>query len=368
MPRELMVTGQFPAYTAGTLFRTGPQTRQVGDFAIGHWFDGFSMVHKFEIIDRHDSSPPSVRYSSRSQVDALLERARKDRELPGVSFGQRRDPCDSFLKKVKSVYTAASRKAGGDLANVNVTVFRTPGKSENEALSVMTDASVRRGFDPATLEPFGVAEQGSLHPDLSGPISAAHPSVDPVTGDFFNFNVTFGPTSTYRFFKTEMSTGKTEILASISDKKLPPAYIHSMFLTESYFIFCIWPSYFAGFGASLLWERNFRDALKFDKSAQCHWLVIDRRGSRGIVKRFTSPAMFAFHSTNSFEEVQQDGTVDLFCEIVQFPDMDILERFYYENLVSTGSGVAKYTTDASRHPSLVRYKLAGIPASSGAKA
>lgn len=164
-------------------------------------------------------------------------------------------------------------------------------------------------------------------------------------------------------FKTSASTSKTEILATITGSGTDPAYLHSFFLTEDYVVLCVWPAYFAGHGASILWERNVIDALRFHPDAKTKWYIVDRKAGRGLVATLTSPAMFSFHTVNAFQEDNND-TDDIFCDIVQYPNIDVLRCFYYENILSTSSEARKSEYEA---PRLVRYKLPGIPKQGKAK-
>jgi torulene dioxygenase len=191
------------------------------------------------------------------------------------------------------------------------TVEKSNNKAGNEGpeinnLVCFTDATTIKTLDPETLEPMGVTDQRSLHPDLSGPLSCAHAHFDPVTGDVYNFNLALGTSPTYRLFRTIRATGKTEVLATIS-KGLQAAYIHSFFLTEEYVILAIWPSYFASGGVKMLWERNILDAISpWNSKNETKWLVVDRKHGKGLVANFSSPASFSFHSVNAWQE-QRDG-------------------------------------------------------------
>jgi torulene dioxygenase len=231
-----------------------------------------------------------------------------------------------------------------------------------KTLVVKSDNNVYKEIDIETLEPIGVARQERLHPDLKGPMSCAHAQYDPKTGDLFNYNLDFGKVGTYRIFKTSFATGETEILATVSEKA---AYIHSFFLTEDFVILAVWSSHYALNGVKILWERNIMDAINpFDPKSLVKWIVIDRKHGKGVVARFESPAMFSFHTVNAWQEpAEKDGTVNIYCDIIQFKNLDILHKFYYDNLVSTGSGVQDYAQEPKRSnisPSFVRYCLANV--------
>jgi torulene dioxygenase len=182
----------------------------------------------------------------------------------------------------------------------------------------------------------------------------------------FNYNLAFGPTPTYKIFSAKPATGEVEILATISESSVKGAYIHSMFCTPSFVILCVWNAFFKPYGLSVLWNRNLMDAMSpFDPESKAIWLVVDRHHQRGVVKRFESPAFFAFHTTNSWEEHSQDGAVDIICELFQFPNTDILHKFYYENLVSDEKNVKVFNASVwskkGQGGELARYTLPGIP-------
>ncbi|KAL2826028.1 carotenoid oxygenase [Aspergillus pseudoustus] len=374
-PTDLRIIGTFPRCVSGTLYRTGPAHYKVqtpnGTYARHHWFDGFTQIHRFEIShvadsDRTNPSPQTrVTYTSRSQCDELLEEARRGRNLDTyVTFGQKRDPCMSYFGKVKCLFKPAD--PGHDrpkMQTVGVTVRPgIPGYGEDVVVA-LTDNDLAQHLDRETLEPVGVTRQSGLHPDLKGPLSSAHAAYDPETGDLYNFNLDFGRNATYRIFSTSATTGKTSILATITGPGIKPAYIHSFFLSGDFIVLCVWPLYFQGHGAAILWERNVIDAVKFNRDAKCQWFVVDRRANgRGLVASFESESFFAFHSVNAFQEESSDTAegqvVDVICDVVKYEDDHVMRNLYYENVLSTGSGAAPHE---GARPTIVRYKLGGIP-------
>lgn len=227
-------------------------------------------------------------------------------------------------------------------------------------MTILTDNSSAKTFDKDTLEPLGVTDQQVLHKDLSGPMCGAHAAHDPDTGEVFNYNLMFGVVPVYKVFGAT-TVGNTTILANIWGLDIKGAYIHSISLTPNFVILCIWPSYFRNMGLSILYERNLLDAMKFHSNASTMWIVVDRHKGRGVVKKFKSPAFFCFHTVNAWETSKYGGeTVDITCELVEFKSMDILQRFYYQNLVSDQPGVTERNPDTET-PRLTRYILADIP-------
>ena len=371
-PIELPIRGSFPPYVHGKLMRTGPgaytfpRTNPTdGDFTVDHWFDGITHIHKFDIQPQPNSTT-RVTYQSRRHADKSLEHARRTGDFHEFTFGQKRDPCDSFFKKLKGVWRPAV--AADDPAVVNVGVaFQKPIHAtardglrdpEHPILTATSDQSKTVDFDLETLEPYGVTDQSRLHPDLDGPLSAAHPCTDPETGDIYNYNLKFGPWPSYRLFRINASTGTTDILATIIG--LDAAYLHSQFLTPNFHILCVWPARFALGGAKVLWDRNLLDAIDaFDPNARTTWVVVDRRHGAGVVATFHSHAMFCFHTVNAFEYDCGGGKVDLHCELVEHPNLDVLHKLYYSNLTSAHSKPG--TLRVGENVALQRYKLRDVP-------
>ncbi|KAI0114431.1 beta,beta-carotene 9',10'-dioxygenase [Nemania sp. FL0031] len=381
-PVELRVVGFIPSWAAGSLYRTGPGGYNVentpkGTFKTTHWFDGFAHTHRFDIITDPDDPNRSVRvqYSSRHQAKDYVDAIRKAGQLPGLSFGQRQDPCIGIFGKIMSVFRREDPKPTPASANVCVTVHtdlpgftsnlkqKGAGHRGNKPIYLATDANIIQEISPETLEPIGLARQHSLHPLLKGPLSSAHAQRDPETGDMFNFNIDMGPFATYRVFRTNAGDGATHILATIFALDLKPAYIHSFFLSPSFVILCVPSSHIGYMGISVPWKGNIVDAMQpFDRSKMCKWFVVDRRTDRGVVATFESPAGFFFHSINSFEErYESKGEIDIFCDVIEYDSTDIIRSFEMDVLLNTKTREDSYVMDEQRIrnclPRLARYKF-----------
>ncbi|OXV10360.1 hypothetical protein Egran_01879 [Elaphomyces granulatus] len=386
-PIELKVKGNIPAWAAGVLYRTGSGASEIETdsgkiFKVNHWFDGHSIVHRFQIL-APDSENGSVRvlYNSRSTCDGLIEQIRKTGKREMMSFGRKYDPCMSYFKKVMSIFRPDRTVPRPDDRPMSVTLsVNFPGVSATgrkqphghasgiQTLCNKTDSNGFQMLDPDTLEPIGIVQQAILHPDLKGPLSSAHAKSDPVTGDVFNFNLTLGRTSTYRIFRVSASTGETSILARI---RANAAYLHSFFLSKNYVILCIWNSFFTAGGSSILWNRNIVDSLAdYDPSRPARWYVVDRRpaaeGGQGLIETYESEPFYCFHTINAFEEASADGKgTDIIADLITYPSLDLLKRFYLPNLVSTSTAATTYAdrSNLSTRPTLKRFRLPSIPPS-----
>ncbi|XXH03251.1 hypothetical protein Hte_009649 [Hypoxylon texense] len=384
-PVDLTVKGSIPSWAAGTLYRTGPGLFMIDDtpkgtFRTTHWFDGFGQSHRFDIIanSRDDADAPiRVQYSSKRQSQALIDAVRKDGKRPDVSFGQRADPCIGLFGKIMSVWRPPPTSQGPSFDNVCVDILpNVPGlpseakgaaesghRSGLKTLWLTTDAGVMKEVDQHTLEPVGVARQEKLHPLLKGPLSCAHAQRDPNTGDIFNYNLEMGYRTTYRIFRASVSTGKTDILATISYPDLKPAYIHSFFLSPSFVILCVPSSHLGMRGIAVPWKGNIVDAIEpFDESKLCRWFVVDRLGDRGVVAEFESPAGFFFHSVNSFEERDEEtGDTIVHCDAIAYPTNDVIRAFELDVILQTNGVAKKFWGDEDRnrscHAKLTRHKF-----------
>lgn len=344
------------------------------EFAAKHWFDGFSCVHRFEID--FDAGSPHVTYTSRRTVDEMLEAVRKTGKLNSITFAAQRDPCDSFFQKVMSIFKpkpnihnigvtlSVNMPGGGSVKNGQKQVAATNGHTNGiETLHVKTDAYDMKNIDPVTLEPKGVTTQTKLHPDLKGPLSAAHAKTDPDTGDLFNYNLEMGRQSTYRVFCISASTGETRILAAFPGK---PAYLHSLLLTSNHVILCVWNSHIKWGGISILYESNILDAIApFDPNSKATWYVVDRTG-KGLVATYESDPFFSFHSINAWEEpsASDPSKTDILCELSLYDSTDVVHRFYYDNLMSLHSDSKKYAGKKRMPhlPSQAQFRLPSVNA------
>lgn len=223
---------------------------------------------------------------------------------------------------------------GGHIANVDKSAINGHTNSIH-TLHAKTDAPFCKKIDPQTLEPQGLAAQQSLHTDLVGEFSAAHAKSDPKTGDIYNFNLKMGRKGTYRIFCTSASTGRTTILATFEST---PAYIHSLFITENFVILCVWNSHVSWGGLSLLYHKNVLDAISpIDAKSKANWYVIDRKQGEGLVATYQSQPFFCFHTINAWEEPNSTdpSKTDIITELSMFENTDVIERFYYDNLIAS---------------------------------
>ena len=370
------MTGHIPAYTAGTLYRTGPGKSQVQAdndqlLELDHWFDGFTQTHRFQILASDHST--RVLYNSRFSSDALIELARKTGSVDRIGFAQKCDPCRAAFNKSQSEFfphrgpefedtgvTLSVNMPGLDLSSEETSTGRWDAFKGIQTLHAKTDKNIFKKLDPETLEPIGLASQASLHPDLNGPLAASHARSDPATGDVFNFNLSIGPTCTYRVFHVSASTGKTTILATFPGT---PVYIHSLFITQDYVLLCVWNAHLnpAALGSSSF----INSILPTDPSKPATWYVVDRKHGQGLVAAYESPAFYSFHTINSWQEPsQKDPTkTDIVADLVRLENTEFIKYLFYDNLKSSRASAKEFAakrSDALRS-TITRFRLPAVP-------
>ena len=326
IPTALAIDGTIPSYVTGTLYRCGPaswgtETNKKKQFKVNHWFDGFSMTHKFDI------QGSQILYTSKFATDKYIEQVKKDGNLEKfITFGQSRDPCDGLFSKLKtSMIPKLSKEVSCD--NINVTIS----DAGDGKLMSRTDANKLQGIDQDTLEPVYLGTYADAHPELKGQLSAAHGETDHSTKEYFNFTLDV-VSDCYTVFKEV--NGEVKILAKIKGQK--STYIHSFWLTKDYVVIGIWQAFLAG-GLPLLWHRNGLDTIskKWDASGHTKFVVIDRNG-KGIVKTCSSPdAFFCFHTINAY----QDDNNDIVLDLCHYKTNSILTALYLKNINTASKDV-----------------------------
>lgn len=158
------------------------------------------------------------------------------------------------------------------------------------------------------------------------------------------------------------TTAKIEILATITGPGVEPSYIHSFFITTDYIILGVWGARLAWYGFKVLFEQNVLDAFSpFNPSQPVKWFIVDRKCGKGLVAGFESAATFCFHTVNAWQEVDAEGRTDIVCDCLEYENLDVMQRMYYENLLAKRAPTTMQgEKGASSIPQLARYRLSSI--------
>ena len=211
---SLPLTGQLPAWLQGSLVRVAPAQWDVGERTLNHWFDGFAMLHRFQI------SNGNVSYANKFLETESYKAARDTGKIEFGEFAS--DPCRSIFKRVQSMFSPKV----SDNTNVNLTRL-------GERYIAMTEAPLAVQFDAPTLETVGVAYKAPGH------LTTAHPHVRRGDGAMLNYAAKLGPRNRYEFFALPPGAREPQTVASLPVKE--PAYMHSFGLSEHFFVLAEFP-------------------------------------------------------------------------------------------------------------------------------
>jgi len=299
---SLEIEGRVPRWLAGSLYRIGPAKFEVGERSVNHWFDGFSMLHRFSIADGH------ISYANRFLQSRAYRAATETGEISFSEFAT--DPCRSLFRRL----VAAFKPQISDNANVNLTRL-------GDELVAMTETPLPIIFDPQTLHAAGVASKAP------GEHTTAHPHFDPASGEALFYAVKFGPRSTYRLFARSDSSSQRQIA------KLPaprPSYMHSFGLTERYAVLAEFPFVINPLDL-VRTGRPFIENYRWRPDRPGAFTVIDRRSGE-VRARAEGEPFFCFHHVNAFEE---GGA--LVVDLVAYEDAKIVEALYLDRVRGEGT-------------------------------
>ncbi|MEO6195789.1 MAG: carotenoid oxygenase family protein [Thermoanaerobaculia bacterium] len=267
----LRVEGELPAFLRGTYFLNGPARFERGDVRYRHWLDGDGMVCAL----RFGAGGP--RLTARFARGAKLA----DEEAAGRalyrSFGTA-FPGDRLVRGIALE------------SPLNVSIY-----PYGERLLAFGEQGIPCELDPVTLEtraPFTFG--GSLN--ALSPF-AAHPKIDPETGELFNFGVSFSATqpcvNLYRFDPEGKLAYRRRLPLDV------PCSLHDFCLSGRHAIFYVSPyvldmTVLAG-GGTLL------DALRWEPERGSR-LVIARREDGEPVASLPLGSRYVLHGINAFED------------------------------------------------------------------
>src|SRR5579884_3430249 len=318
-PAALPVEGALPAELTGTLYRIGPAAHDVAGERYRHWFDGDGMVHAVT-LDPGEGATYRNRFVQTAKKTA--EDAAKTR-LFGT-FGT--PPPGGLFARMRGAIPASA-------ANTNV--VHHAGR-----LLALWEAGPPWELDPTTLETVGEQDlDGALH---HGRAYSAHPKLDPVTGELWNFGVDYGPRPMLRLYRTD-AAGVTRQLCSIV---LPSAaMIHDFALTATKAVVVVGPMALPRLPRSLLaGRRSFGESLRWGDGV--HIAVVDR-ASLDVTWHRTD-ACFFFHVANAYDD-GDDAVVD----VCAYED-DTVMRLFTEVMVGRSLPVRPRLARLSIGPGGVR--------------
>lgn len=326
---ELKVHGEIPSWLIGSLYRNGPGKYEQGQSKFKHWFDGYAILHRFNIREG------KVTYTNKLQETEDYLRDKK-RGMTGHQWGSVEDPCASVFHKFFSAFFPVYN------TNTNVSIARLG----NEYVS-MSDYSNMNGFDPETLECKGKIRFEDKY-DGEFMVSAAHPAFDAQSGAIYNALIKIRPKTELMFYRMDKDSPKDrKVFAKLSLKS--PVYFHSIGITDNYLVFVEMPMPMAVFRLlfSRLNNKPYNECFDWKEEKPCIFHVVKK--DTGEVISIPTESFFVFHHVNAFEE---DGLLRI--DLCRYDDPSIIKGLYLKELEEKGidaegiSRLHRYTIDPQK--------------------
>ncbi|MGB3535786.1 MAG: carotenoid oxygenase family protein [Microcoleaceae cyanobacterium] len=273
-----LISGAIPPELRGTLYRNGPGRLERGGRRVGHWFDGDGAVLAVHFTETGAEATyryvQTQEYQQEEEAEKLL--------FAGYGMVPPGSLWDRFTKPLKNA------------ANTSVLPL------EDRVLTLW-EGGLPYALDSHTLETQGIDHLGSLTSSLS---YSAHPKQDPLTGELFNFGVSFGSKIKLNLYRSD-KTGQVQQKGHIPLKGVP--LIHDFVLAGQYLVFLVSPVRLQILPV-LTRLKSFGDALQWQPSQATQILVIDR-STLELVSRGETDPWFQWHFGNGY--VDESGMINL---------------------------------------------------------
>jgi len=293
----LEIEGAIPEWLNGSFYRNGPGLFSTKKDSYKHWFDGPAMIHRFKIKEGQ------VEYSSKYLETKTKKEIFKNEKISYPEFAT--DPCGSIFNKMKTWYIATNPK-------VNLTYI-------NDRFIALGETIMQLEIDKETLETIGVHRYTNSKYNVA--ITTAHPHA--VDNKLYNLILKMGMFNFYDILKYDVDSKSSESICKIPIAN--PAYIHSIGMSENYFILAHFPFECTSLDF-LLKKKPFVENFKWKDNKKSIIWIIEKRSGKIISKKKVNP-FFAFHFTNAYEENDS-----LIFDLCSYPNADIIHSFYLDRL------------------------------------
>ncbi len=279
------ISGTIPENLKGSLYRNGPGRLERGGMQVGHWFDGdgaILAVHFAEGLAR-----ATYRYV---QTEGYLEEERANKLIYG-NYGMH--PTGAWWQRFG--------KSSKNVANTSVMAL--PDK-----LLALWEGGLPHALDLETLETFGLENLEGLENRL--PYSA-HPKRDPLTGEIFNFGISYGKNATLNVYRSDRH-GKLIKKSQTNLQGL--SMVHDFVMAGDYLIFCVPPLRMNVFPV-LLNLQSYSESLQW-KPQEGMEILVFHRDTLELVSRTNAEPWYQWHFGNGYSDRDRNLVFDL----VRYPD------------------------------------------------
>jgi all-trans-8'-apo-beta-carotenal 15,15'-oxygenase len=280
-----LLAGAIPSGLCGTLYRNGPGRLQRAGVNVGHWFDGDGAILAVKFADGAASGVyryvQTKKYQAESKVDRWLFGGYG--MLPSGNIWERQG------------------KSIGNTANTSVVALP-------DRLLALWEGGAPHAVDLESLATIGVDNLDFNRLPL---VYSAHPKVDPISGQIYNFGISIGIQPKLNLYQSDRH-GKIIRHAQISLPRLTT--VHDFLMVGKYLIFCIPPIEIQALPV-ILGLASYSESIRWKPELGTQILVFDRE-DLSLVSNFTTEPWFQWHFGNGY--VDMNGHI--VCDLVRYSD------------------------------------------------
>lgn len=303
---ELESSGSIPKWINGCFYRNGPGLLKTSNASFKHWFDGLAIIHQFDIKEG------KVYYQSK-YIDGNVKKELKDNDR--ISYPEfATDPCYGIFQKLRSWF---------EIENPKVNIM-----SVNDKIIALGETSIQLEIDKENLQSLGIHTY--LDTKMIPALPTAHPYKD--GNSLYNLVVRMGPLNFYQIVKYNVENKETQTIAKIPVAN--PSYVHSMGMSENYFIVAHYP-FQSNSIEFLLKKRPYIENFTWRKSQKTKLFIIHKKTGK-VVKQLKTKPFFAFHFINAFEKDDK-----LIFDMNIYDNADIIDAYYLNKLSSPTAKLPK---------------------------
>lgn len=302
---NLTVDGEIPLWLSGSFISNGPAQFEVGDTPLTHWFDGFSMLKKF------DFQAGKVSFQNRFLQSQQYVSSKAKGRLADNEFATYASP--SFLGRANLAVKSLIKGLQYDNCNVNIARV-------GDHFIAMTETNDVLEFRSKDLETVG---EFQFEDKIQGQLMLAHPHFDYEKGEVINVVTEFGKDVRYHIVKIAPHSKTREIIATIVTKKA--FYMHSFSLTPNYIILLKSPLEMSKL--KLMLGCPFNNSLSWKENQSSFFVIVDRRD--GSVQKIEADSFLSLHHANAYESGKE-----LILDLIGYDKGNPYDFFYLSNLRS----------------------------------
>ena len=272
LAEPLPVAGEIPSFLRGTYYLNGPARFARGEVRYRHWLDGDGMVCALRFDD--EGARLTARFVRSAKLAAEEAAGQALYRAFGTAF-----PGDRLVRGIALE------------SPVNVSVYPHGG-----TLLAFGEQGIPWELDPDTLETRGLYNFGGVLNPLS-PFSA-HPKIDPVSGELFNFGISFSATqpnlNLYRFAADDGLVYRKRIALE------EPRSLHDFCFAGKHVAFYLAP-YRLDMAALAQEGKTLMESLRWEPEKGSRLLVVRREDGEPVAS-VPVGNRYVLHGINAYEE------------------------------------------------------------------